>query len=93
MVTYLGSGIPILYHGPKTAAACQLLGEFDAGVLLTSSDPFVMASDLINIEQQSTQLVNNALRLAKAQFFMSDIKRSFWKVMSSHVSHPVCLNP
>ena len=30
LVTYLGSGLPIVYHGPKHAAAAELLAEHDA---------------------------------------------------------------
>jgi hypothetical protein len=83
MVTYLGSGFPILYHGPGDAAACEMLRNFDAGILLTSSHYISMVESLEQLECRADQIIANALQLAHSQFLLSDVQKRFWKVLSS----------
>lgn len=85
MVTYLGSGVPILYHGPQDAAASQLLSNADASVFLTSLDPEIISRSLYDPDRSLVQCVDNALGLARTQFLLPDVQRRFWKVMSSHL--------
>jgi hypothetical protein len=84
MVTYLGSGLPIIYHGPENAAACQILKKHNAAILLTSIDPNIISKSLISIKNMSPKLVENSLHLAKEQFLLSDVRDRFWNVISSH---------
>ncbi|MEZ4695549.1 MAG: hypothetical protein R2832_03980 [Rhodothermales bacterium] len=43
LVTYLGSGMPILFHGPKYAAAADLLRSHAAAILVGENDPQLIA--------------------------------------------------
>ena len=45
MVTYAGSGVPILYHGPATSAAYDLLNKNNAAIFLTTLEPEEIARD------------------------------------------------
>ena len=45
-VTYLASGIPILYHGPSGTAAHNLLAKHRAAVLIKTLDPGEIAQQL-----------------------------------------------
>ncbi len=92
MVTYLGSGLPIVYHGPQDAAAGTLLSNADAGVVLTSLDPDLMSKALYTSEQSLEKRVENALDLAQSQFMLSDVQAKFWTVLSSHI-HSSQVNP
>ena len=49
MVTYLGSGLPILYHGPAGTAAHNLLSKHRAAALITSLDPEEIAGVLAEL--------------------------------------------
>lgn len=79
MVTYLGSGRPILYHGPESAAACCVLSQHQAAFIVDCMEPSRMAS----IIEQATpdcvsKVVKQALQLTDSQFRERDIQERFW---------------
>jgi hypothetical protein len=81
MVTYVASGIPILYHGPPDAAVHNLLKAHDAALLCTEATPDVLAEMLrvyINNKQMGTDSARNALELAHDSFNLSQIREKFW---------------
>jgi glycosyltransferase involved in cell wall biosynthesis len=81
MVTYVASGIPILYHGPPDAAVHNLLKAHDAALLCTEPTPDVLAEMLrvyINNKQMGTDSARNALELARRSFNLSQIRAKFW---------------
>jgi len=81
MVTYLGSGLPILYHGPEEAAAGKLLARQKAAFSMTSVHvPEIQAvlQDMATQEALSQSMVRNALALARSRFSLNDIRERFW---------------
>jgi alkanesulfonate monooxygenase SsuD/methylene tetrahydromethanopterin reductase-like flavin-dependent oxidoreductase (luciferase family) len=79
MVTYVGSGLPILYHGPTTSAAFDLLRRHKAGIFLTSLSPEEIARSLTELSNaQREAVVRNALDLARREFMLADQTRKFW---------------
>jgi len=81
MVTYVASGIPILYHGPPDAAVHNLLKAHEAALLCTEPTPDVLAEMLrvyINNKQMGTDSARNALELARRSFNLSEIREKFW---------------
>jgi len=79
MNTYLGSGLPIFYHGPRDAAAGQLLIRHQAAVVCDSLDPRAIADRLMAAIEQRESIVNHALSLARSQFMLADQQRRFWE--------------
>jgi hypothetical protein len=82
MVTYLGSGIPILFHGPKNSAAHGVLSEADAALVFDSLDAGAMAGFLANFvrnPEDSVPRVERCLDLARARFRLSDQRERFWR--------------
>lgn len=82
MVTYLGSGRPILYHGPESAAAGVLLNEHQAAFIVGSMD----SSRMTSVIQQATpdrvsELVKQALQLTESRFRMGEIQARFWSAI------------
>jgi hypothetical protein len=82
MVTYLGSGLPILFHGPKDSAAGELLSSRGAAICVTSLDPAEIQAQLRELPAKRTQVVENALKLARDSFNVADIRRRFWSAMA-----------
>jgi glycosyltransferase involved in cell wall biosynthesis len=79
MVTYVGSGLPILYHGPTTSAAFDLLRRHEAAIFLTSLGPEEIARSLAELSNaQRETVVRNALDLARREFMLADQTRKFW---------------
>ena len=78
MVTYLGSGLPILYHGPIHAAANHLLAQHHAAIGLYSLSESDLQQSLENATDVREQVVNNAIVLGQQQFSLSRIQNQFW---------------
>ncbi len=82
MVTYLGSGLPILYHGPAQAAAGQLLAQHQAAILLNSLDPYFIAEGLIKTQEKTAAIIQNALDLGDRQFLLTEQRKRFWFLLT-----------
>jgi hypothetical protein len=78
MVTYLGSGLPILYHGPADAAAGKLLSHANASACCASNDPPDLLQAIYECIQCREQITLNALRLARERFLLTPLKEAFW---------------
>jgi glycosyltransferase involved in cell wall biosynthesis len=82
MVTYLGSGVPILYHGPADSAAFQLLTKHDAAVASTSTEAHQIARVLGSLtDERRAAIATNALRLAASDFMLDQQTERFWRTI------------
>lgn len=83
MVTYVGSGVPILYHGPAASAVFQLLSRRRAAISITSLEPAEVADVFreLNVERR-TEVAANALSLAQNEFMLADQYRKFWRTIT-----------
>jgi glycosyltransferase involved in cell wall biosynthesis len=85
MITYLGSGLPILFHGPPDSAAGKLLARNNAAIVCGSNDPQQLAQALMRlVGTERDQVVSSALKLARRQFRLSDVRESFWSAISAN---------
>ena len=79
LVTYLGSGLPILYHGPAYSSSSRLLAEFDAAIQVHSTRPEDVAAALSSATAARREAVAEAaLRLARKRFDAASLRRLFW---------------
>lgn len=78
LVTYLGSGVPIVYHGPERGAAHDLLARHGAAILATSQDPASISASIQRGLAHSSEIVVRALRLAREEFLLEEQRRRFW---------------
>ena len=80
LVTYVGSGRPLLYHGPAAAAAAQLLRDSGAALVLEEQDPARLATALVRwIESaEPTACAARSLDLARSRFLRGQQQRLFW---------------
>jgi glycosyltransferase involved in cell wall biosynthesis len=89
MVTYVGSGIPIIYHGPSTSAAYELLQRNRAAIFLTTLDVPEISRSLAQItDSVREQVVANALELAGREFMIADQTRKFWNTICGCMRAP-----
>jgi hypothetical protein len=80
MVTYLGSGLPIVYHGPDETAAGQILREHRAAILINTLDLRSIVLALTAGREHAPKIVSNALELARARFMLKDHAHRFWRL-------------
>jgi len=84
LITYLGSGRPILYHGPSNSAVGELLAKNEAAFLCSSLDVDTlvqMLGRIINRPEAAARVSANALALARNHFMLRDQRAKFWKVV------------
>jgi glycosyltransferase involved in cell wall biosynthesis len=87
MVTYAGSGVPILYHGPAGSAAFDLLNRHNAAIFLTSLAPKEIAATLSELTAQArAEVAGNALALAEREFMLADQSRKFWGAFADNLT-------
>lgn len=86
LVTYLGSGLPILYHGPADAAASRLLERYDAAAQVHSLEAHALSEGIEAALRRSHELSSNALRLGQDHFRLHDQQERFWKLVTQHQS-------
>jgi glycosyltransferase involved in cell wall biosynthesis len=86
MVTYVGSGIPIVYHGPQVSAAFDLLHRNSAAIFLNTLDPLEIARSLEQLTPaRCAEVATNAGSLARREFMLADQTREFWGTICRHV--------
>ncbi|MEM1126734.1 MAG: glycosyltransferase [Bacteroidota bacterium] len=83
LVTYLGMGLPILYHGPDEAAASQLLAEGQAAAQVHALDVDAMVTALLDAKAHASGLAQRGIELGKRHFQQDDQHRRFWTLMTS----------
>lgn len=83
MVGYLASGLPIFYHGPAESAAHRLLSEYGACSACFSNDPQEILEAVRRAVERRTELVANALRLAREKFELAGIRHRFWSAIQA----------
>jgi hypothetical protein len=82
MISYLGSGRPILYHGPADAAVGRLLEQEQAAVTCDSLEPHILLQALQKAWVSEAN-ISNALRLAEGRFSLADVRNRFWGAIRS----------
>ena len=79
MISYLGSGLPIFYHGPEDGVAGKLLIEHGAATICSTLSAEDIARQLTEAVAQRESIINNALTLARSKFKLADQQRKFWE--------------
>jgi len=85
-ITYLGSGRPIVYHGPRDSVIGALLAEHDAAIVIPSLDPQEIADALEAGLARGAALTANAGGLARRQFRLEDQRERFWSAIQASLA-------
>jgi hypothetical protein len=83
LVTFLGSGVPILYHGPDDAAAGRLLGDAGAAIAAHTLEPEAIATALSFEPDHARAVVRAASELARDRFLLEKQRCRFWQPIVS----------
>ena len=87
MVTYLSSGVPIIYHGPADSAAGTYLAKNRAAFQINSTDHeeiIKVLSEAYLTTARSVEISQNAMACARRDFDADDLKRRFWNAVLPH---------
>ena len=79
LVTYLGSGLPILYHGPPYSSSAALLNNYSAAIQIHTNRPEDVADALEHATAERRAVaVEGAIRLTQDHFDGEALRRKFW---------------
>jgi glycosyltransferase involved in cell wall biosynthesis len=84
LVTYLGSGIPIFYHGPIQSAVGELLVKNGAAFICDSLEVMEavrMLRRFIDNPAEGYDVAARALALAREKFSLPQIREKFWSTI------------
>lgn len=87
-VTYLASGIPILYHGPQEAALATMLQSAAAARMVFSDEVTDLAAELNRWCRDPNMTVPSALKLAKDRFNPNLQRKAFWDGVALAIRQP-----
>jgi hypothetical protein len=86
MVTYVGSGVPIIYHGPTASAAFDLLQRNRAAIFLSTLHPAEIAKTLAELtDARCAEVAANAGTLARQEFMLANQTQKFWGTITRFV--------
>jgi hypothetical protein len=79
MVSYLGSGLPILYHGPRDSAAARLLERYRAAITCYSLDETEIVTALLSAlsPENRGEIAGHGLDLARTEFSLANLRGRF----------------
>jgi hypothetical protein len=86
LVTYLGSGVPIFYHGPIQSAVGELLAKNDAAVIcdsLEGAQVVRMLRRFVDDPGMGYDIATRALAFARENFSLPQIREKFWGTIDS----------
>ncbi len=86
LVTYLGSGKPIVYHGPREGSAYELLAEHGAALIVDTLDRSAIARALADGRERYAEIAGNALELARSRFRLTEQRKRFWSAFPGSVA-------
>ncbi len=84
MISYLASGVPIIYHGPEWSAASQYLRRNDAAIHINSNNPEAIAQALdkaLSHHEQLRRISENAQNAARRDFDAETLRKRFWNAL------------
>jgi hypothetical protein len=68
IVTYLGAGLPFLYHGPRDSTVGDFLNSYKAGVIVEDQAPEALTDALTSILRNYTSMSRQFQRAARECF-------------------------
>jgi glycosyltransferase involved in cell wall biosynthesis len=83
LISYLGSGIPILYHGPRNSALARLLIKHDAAFMLMEQSLNTSQLDKLGVFKSEfrTKHTDNAFKLAETSFRLEDMREKLCRAV------------
>lgn len=81
IITYIGAGIPFLYHGPKDSTVGDLIKQYEAGLIVDNNDAQALADGFRKLLSDYAYFRQNC-RLATQSLFAQDtVQVQFYKLL------------
>jgi len=87
MIGYLGSGLPILYHGPSYAAASGFLERQHAAQIVSTMETEPIVDGILLLLKNYTSLAAAGLQVARSEFLLANTRSRFWNGIQGCLKH------
>lgn len=75
VVTYIGAGLPFLYHGPQDSTVGDLLQEYQCGVIVESQDSREIMAGFLKVIENYESMRQECCRAARECFDIALMRR------------------
>lgn len=79
IITYIGAGIPFVYHGPSDSTVGDLLKKYKAGIVVDSNDPIQLSDSFLYLLNHYDSFQEECKRAVRETFSQSKIQQSFYE--------------
>lgn len=77
IITYIGAGIPFLYHGPKDSTVDDLLQQYQVGIIVETNTPHDLCQAFLKIISNYSFYQSNC-KLVKQKLFSSKVVQDYF---------------
>lgn len=81
IITYIGAGIPFIYHGPKDSTVGDLLTHYDAGIIVSDNDTEELYNAFKQLMTNYDYYQQNCLLALKEKFSGDMIQKQFYQYL------------
>lgn len=78
IITYIGAGIPFVYHGPKDSTVGDLLSEYEAGIIVSTNNSEDLYNAFTMLLANYDYYQQNCFRALQNRFASSIVQNSFY---------------
>ena len=78
IITYIGAGIPFVYHGPKDSTVGDLLVQFDAGIIVSTNNSVDLYNAFNKILINYSYYQQNCFHALQKKFASSIVQSNFY---------------
>lgn len=77
VITYIGAGIPFLYHGPKDSTVGDLLEQYECGIIVETNNADDLTEGFLKLISKYNFYQENCI-LAKEKLFSSKVVQNYF---------------
>ena len=91
LISYLAAGRPVICSAPESSAACRIVREADAGIIVPPGDAAALAAAILRLAghpDACARLGANARRYFEAHFTLDRAHRQFRELLADVTSSP-----
>jgi len=85
IITYIGAGIPFIYHGPKDGTVGDLLSQYETGIIIDTNNKNDLVNGFLKLESNYQFYQNNCHLARQTLFSQRQVQKLFFDTFSHNL--------
>lgn len=81
VITYIGAGIPFVYHGPRDSTVGDLLRKYEAGLIVDNNDAAELSAAFLKLLSGYGYFQNNCRLASENLFSQKKVQKEFFDLL------------